>query len=58
MFFQKREKSVEELRQALKDDNFAMAFGAGIPEVLFENIDIDRASDEEIRRLAKKRGLC
>ena len=58
MFFKKREKSIEELRQALEENNWAMAIGAGIQEALIENVDIDKASDDEIRRLAKERGLC
>ena len=58
MLFKKREKSIEELRQALEENNWAMAIGAGIQEALIENVDIDKASDDEIRRLAKERGLC
>ena len=58
MLFKKREKSIEELRQALEENNWAMAIGAGIQEALIENVDIDKASDDEIRRLAKERGRC
>ena len=57
MFGRKKKYTVEELRKELKEDSYALAYGAGIPEALFEVEDVNRASDEEIIRMAKKRGL-
>ena len=54
---QQSDKDIEKLRKRLIDDDFAMAFGAGIPEVLAEIPDIERMSDEEVLREAKRRGI-
>ena len=59
MFFNRgrSEKSVSELRHELIDDAFALAIGGGCPEAILEVDDIKRMSDEEVRKVTKRRGL-
>ena len=47
---------IERLRRDLKDDSYAGAF-SGMPAMLIEAWDIDRMSDEQVIREAKKRGI-
>ena len=59
MFFKRNhsKKSASELRQELIDDVYALAIGGGCPEAILEVDDIKRMSDEEVRKVAKRRGL-
>ena len=57
MFFDNRNKSVSELRNELIDDSYALAIGGGCPAAFLEVPDIEKMSDEEVIREAKKRGL-
>ena len=57
MFFEHKDKSIENLRRELIDDSYAMAFGGGIGAAILEVPDIERMSDEEVLREAKRRGM-
>ena len=52
------EKSVSQLRQELIDDTYALAIGGGCPEAIMEVTDIERMSDEQVRKEAKRRGFA
>jgi len=51
--FNNNQKSISDLRQALIDDTYAMAFGADIPATLLEVTGIEDMSDEEVIEEAK-----
>lgn len=55
--FNNKPKSISDLRQALIDDTYAMAFGADLPAALLEVPDIERMSDEEVVEEARRRGI-
>lgn len=50
-------KDIEQLRKELEEDSCALAFAGGCPAAMLEVSDIESASDEEIIRMAKERGL-
>lgn len=52
-----KDRSVEQLRKELIDDTYAMAFGADIPAALLEVPDIERMSDDEVIKEARRRGM-
>ena len=49
--------NVDKLRRDLSDDSLGAFFGAGFGGALIEAIDIERASDEQIVEIARKRGI-
>jgi len=55
--FRKTEKSRKELLEEIKEECYAMTFGAGIPEVFMEYEDAKNASDKELKRIAKSFGI-
>jgi len=57
MFNSNADKNPDQLRQALIDDTYAMAFGADLPAALLEVPDIERMSDEEVEEEARRRGI-
>ena len=48
---------IDALRHDLEDDSYGAFFGGGYGGALFEAIDIERASDEEVVRIARQRGI-
>lgn len=49
--------NVDKLRRDLSDDSLGAFFGGGFGGALIEAIDIERASDEQIVEIARKRGI-
>ena len=56
LFNYKSGKSLETVRQELIDDAYALAIG-GCPAAILEVSDIERMTDEEIWKEAKKRRM-
>ena len=48
---------VDALRHDLENDSYGAFFGGGYGGALFEAIDIARASDEEVVRIAQQKGI-
>ena len=48
---------IDQLRDALKQDSYGAFFGAGFGGALFEAFEIDKASPEELAKMAQKRGI-
>ena len=47
---------VDDLRNDLLNDSYGAAFGGGFGGALMESFDIERASDEEVVRIALEKG--
>lgn len=47
---------IEKLREALID-NYGCAMGAGFGAAVMDLVEVERASDEEIIKMARKEGL-
>ena len=48
---------IEELREDLKQECYGAFFGGGFGGALMESFDIDRASPEELVKIAQRNGL-
>lgn len=48
---------VDALRNDLKNEAYGAFFGGGYGGALFEAIDIGSASDEEVVKIARQRGI-
>ena len=48
---------IEKLREDLKRECFGAFFGGGFGGALIESFDIEKASSEEIIRIAKEKGV-
>ena len=48
---------VEDLRNDLLNGSYGAAFGGGFGGALMESFDIERASDEEVVRIALNKGV-
>lgn len=48
---------VDDLRKDLLDDSYGAAFGGGFGGAFMEAVDIERASDEEVVKIAVKKGI-
>ena len=57
IFNHKSLESIETVRQELIEDTYALAIGGGCPAAILEASDIERMTDEEVLKEAKKRGL-
>jgi hypothetical protein len=47
----------EQLRQDLMDESYGAFFGGGFGGALVESFDIQKASDEELIRIAQRKGI-
>ena len=56
IFNHKSLESIETVRQELIEDTYALAIG-GCPAAILEAPDIERMTDAEVLKEAKKRGL-
>ena len=48
---------IEKLRKEMKNDAMGAFFGGGFGGAMIEAFDIESASDEEIVRIAQKKGI-
>lgn len=48
---------VDKLRRDMKNDDFGAFFGGGFGGAFMEAMDIERASDEEVVKIAEKKGI-
>lgn len=48
---------VDDLRNDLLNDDYGAAFGGGFGGAFMEAMDIERASDEEVVRIALEKGI-
>ena len=48
---------IERLKKDLKNELYGAAFGGGFSAALVESFDVERASPEELVRMAKQYGL-
>ena len=48
---------VEELRKDLVNDSYGAFFGGGFGGALIESFDLQSASDEELVRIARNKGV-
>ena len=48
---------IERLRDDLRDDDLGAYFGGGFSGALMEAFDIDRATPEELVKIAQERGI-
>lgn len=51
------EIDIDRLRDDLREESYGAFFVGGFGGAMFEAMDIDRASDEEIIRMALKKGF-
>lgn len=51
------EHSTKNLRKELLDDVYAGAFAGGMPAMLLEEEEIQKADDDELEEIAKRHGL-
>ena len=48
---------IDKLREELKQECYGAYFGGGIGGALIESFDIERASPEELIKIAREKGL-
>ena len=48
---------IEKLREDMKNDSLGAFFGGGFGGVLFEAMDLDKASDEKLVKMAQQKGI-
>lgn len=48
---------IDKLREDLKQESYGAFFGGGFGGALFESFDIDKASPQELVRIAQDKGI-